>query len=440
MDMFELNRKREMENNAPLASKMRPDRLEDYFGQDHIVGVGKPLYRMVKADRLSSLILYGPPGSGKTTLAKIIANETDMEFQEISAVVAGKKELKELIDQAESDLALYSKKTIVFIDEIHRFNKLQQDLLLPFVESGLIILIGATTENPYFEVNKALLSRCQIVELRPLSDEALKKVIERALKDKDKGYGNTPIDISDEAIDYLVRSSNRDARSALNSLEIAILTGDKKDGKIFIGPDDIRDSIIKKTSYYDKDGDSHYDIISAFIKSMRGSDPDAAIYYLARMLEAGEDIKFIARRIMILASEDIGLADPNAMNIANSCFQSINVIGMPEARIILANAVLYMALAPKSNSAYLAIDDALSFVRNGGSGDVPLYLRDAHYSGAKALDHGKGYKYPHNFKYAYVKQGYLPKNIENKSFYRPKNMGYELKLINRLNKLKEIEE
>lgn len=440
MSMFSNNSIEENKKSAPLASRLRPNNLEEYAGQEHIIGKDKPLYRMIKAKRLSSIILYGPPGTGKTTLANIIAKESNMNFAHLSAVSASKSDIMKIVDVAQKHLSMYGEKTLLFIDEIHRFNKLQQDALLPYVEEGLIILIGATTENPYFEVNKALLSRCHLLKLNPLTNDDLRKVITRALTDKENGYGNFEIEISEEAIEYLISSSHSDARALLNSLEIAILSTEKKDGKLAISIEDMRDSIIKKTSYYDKDGDSHYDTISAFIKSMRGSDPDAAIYYLAKMLVAGEEIKFIARRLMIFASEDIGLADPNAINIASSAFIAIDAVGEPEARIILSNATIYMALAPKSNSAYMAIDDAISFVKNNVPEAIPIHLKDAHYQGAKEMGHGLEYKYPHNYNYGYVDQFYLPENLRNHKFYFDKKVGYETKLNDRLKKIKEIEE
>lgn len=382
------------------------------------------------------MIFYGPPGTGKTTLANIIANMTSMDFVEISATSAGISDIKSVIDNAEKNLSMYSKRTLLFIDEIHRFNKKQQDTLLPHVENGLIVLIGATTENPYFEVNKALISRVQVLTFNRFTDEELKQMLNKALNDKVNGYGNLNIEISEQAVDYLIMTSNKEARTLLNSLEIAILSTDSKNDKIYIDLDIIKNSIIKKAAIYDKDADEHYDTISAFIKSMRGSDPNAAIYYLAKMLVAGEDIKFIARRIIIFASEDIGMADPNAMNIANSTFQSIDVVGMPESRIILANAVIYMSLAPKSNSSYMAIDEAMNFVSNHKSYDMPSYLRDNHYEAAKNLNRGIGYKYPHNFDFGYVKQYYLPKEIKDIEFYKNKNIGYEKKINERLINIK----
>lgn len=439
INMFEMNENNFLEKDSPLAAKLRPETIEEYAGQKHLLGVNMPIYRMIKAKRISSMILYGPPGTGKTTLAYIIAKSSNLLFENLSAVSASKSDIMELVDKAQKSVSMYGKKTLLFLDEIHRFNKLQQDALLPYVESGLIILIGATTENPYFEVNKALLSRCHLIKLNPLSNEDLLFVINRALSDKTKGLGELNIEIDDKAIDYLIKSSHSDARSLLNSLEIAVLSTDKKDGKIHISLEDMRNSIIQKTSYYDKDGDNHYDTISAFIKSMRGSDPDAALYYLGKMIEAGEDIKFIARRIIIFASEDVGLADSNALNVASSAFTAVNAIGMPESRIILAHAVLYMALAPKSNSSYKSIDEVLSYIRSQPPYPIPLHLKDAHYRGAKELGHGLEYKYPHNYNYGYVIQNYLPDELIGQKFYNAKRIGYESRLIERLESIKENE-
>lgn len=437
LSFFNTNKEEVLSKDSPLAARLRPESLEEYAGQKHLLDKDKPLFRMIKANRLSSLILYGPPGTGKTTLAYIIAKTSKMKYEHLSAVSASKSDIMEIVKKAEEHLGMYSEKTLLFIDEIHRFNKLQQDALLPYVEEGLIVLIGATTENPYFEVNKALLSRCHLLQLNPLSEDDLRFVMDRALQDKEQGFGNLDIEIEDEATDYLINSSHSDARTLLNSLEIAVLSTDRKDGKLIISLEDMKNSIIKKTSYYDKDGDSHYDTTSAFIKSMRGSDPDAAVYYLAKMLSAGEDIKFIARRIMIFASEDIGLADSNAINIASSAFTAIDAIGNPEARIILSHAVIYMALAPKSNSAYMAIDDAISFINSNQPYNVPVHLRDSHYSGSKELGHGLEYKYPHNYNYGYVDQTYLPDELVGMEFYKDKKVGYETKLNERLTRIKE---
>lgn len=439
LDFFEMNKEEQLNINKPLAARLRPKTLDEFVGQKHLVGKDKPLNRMIKADRLSSMIFYGPPGTGKTTLAYIIAKTTKMNYQELSATSSGVKDIKSIIQRAKENIAIYSIRTLLFIDEIHRFNKSQQDTLLPHVESGLIILIGATTENPYFEVNKALISRSQVLTLKRLEDDDLKLLIKNALSDKENGYGNKDIEIDDKAIDYLIQTSNGDARSLLNSLEIAILSTDEKNGKIILDLETIQNSIIRRAAVYDKSADEHYNTISAFIKSMRGSDPDAAIYYLAKMLYAGEDIKFIARRIIILASEDIGLADPNALNVANSAFQSIDVVGLPEARIILANAVIYMALAPKSNSAYLAINEALNFVENNRDYEIPTHLRDSHSVGYNEIPNNERYKYPHNYNYGYTNQRYLPKEISDMKFYNKKNVGYEKNINERLERIKENE-
>lgn len=439
LDFFEMNKEEQLNINKPLAARLRPKTLDEFVGQKHLVGKDKPLNRMIKADRLSSMIFYGPPGTGKTTLAYIIAKTTKMDYQELSATSSGVKDIKAVIQRAEENLSIYSIRTLLFIDEIHRFNKSQQDTLLPHVESGLIVLIGATTENPYFEVNKALISRSQVLTLKRLEDDDLRLLISNALQDKENGYGNKDIEIDDKAIDYLIQTSNGDARSLLNSLEIAVLSSDEKNGKIVLDLETMQNSIIRRAAVYDKSADEHYNTISAFIKSMRGSDPDAAIYYLAKMLHAGEDIKFIARRIIILASEDIGLADPNAMNVANSAFQSIDVVGLPEARIILANAVIYMALAPKSNSAYLAINEALNFVENNRDYEIPMHLRDSHTVGYNEIPNNEIYRYPHDYNYGYTNQRYLPKEIADIKFYNKKNVGYEKNINERLERIKENE-
>ncbi|MDO4605131.1 MAG: replication-associated recombination protein A [Helcococcus sp.] len=439
LDFFEINKEEQLNINKPLASRLRPKTLEEFVGQKHLVGKDKPLNRMIKADRLSSMIFYGPPGTGKTSLAYIIAKTTKMDYQELSATSSGVKDIKAVVQRAEENLSIYSIRTLLFIDEIHRFNKSQQDTLLPHIESGLIVLIGATTENPYFEVNKALISRSQVLTLNRLEDDDLRLLIANALSDKENGYGYKDIEIDERAIDYLIQTSNGDARSLLNSLEIAVLSTDEKNGKIILDLETMQNSIISKAAVYDKSADEHYNTISAFIKSMRGSDPNAAIYYLAKMLHAGEDIKFIARRIIILASEDIGLADPNAINIANSAFQSIDVVGLPEARIILANAVIYMALAPKSNSAYLAINDALNFVENNKDYEIPIHLRDSHSVGYTEIPNHERYKYPHDYNYGYTNQIYLPKEITDINFYNKKNIGYEKNINERLERIKENE-
>lgn len=429
MDLFDYMREQNKETSGPLASRMRPTTLDEVVGQQHIVGKDKLLYRAIKADKLSSIIFYGPPGTGKTTLAKVIAHTTSAEFMQINATSAGKKDMEEVVEQAKANQGMYQKKTILFIDEIHRFNKGQQDYLLPFVEDGTIILIGATTENPYFEVNGALLSRSVIFELKKLSADDIKTLIKRALTDKEKGMGAYDAQIDDDALDFLADVSNGDARAALTAIELGVLTTDRaEDGIIHITIDVASECIQKRVISYDKKGDNHYDTISAFIKSMRGSDPDAAVYYLARMLYAGEDVKFIARRIMILASEDIGNADPMAMVVALSAAAAVERVGMPEAQIILSQAVTYMACAPKSNAAYNAISEAMRVVKETKTPPVPAHLQDAHYGAAEKLGHGVGYKYAHDYPNHYVKQQYLPDGLTDQVFYKPSDIGYEAKI------------
>ncbi|CCZ03606.1 replication-associated recombination protein A [Bovifimicola ammoniilytica] len=418
MDLFEYMRNNAKSKESPLASRMRPEKLEEMVGQKHILGENKLLYRAIKADKLSSVIFYGPPGTGKTTLAKVIANTSDSEFRQINATVAGKKDMEEVVNAAKDSLGMYGKRTILFVDEIHRFNKGQQDYLLPFVEDGTIILIGATTENPYFEVNSALISRSTIFELKELDKEDIKILINRAISDEVKGMGAYGAKMSEDAIDFLADIANGDARTALNAVELAVLTTDRRaDGVIHIDIDTIEECVQQRNPRYDKSGDNHYDTISAFIKSMRGSDPDAAIYYLARMLNAGESVTFIARRIMICAAEDVGLADPQALVVAVSAAEAVHQLGMPEARIPLAEAVLYIANAPKGNAAYMAIDKALDFVKREPAYQIPAYLKDAHYGGAKELGHGIGYKYPHDYEGHYVEQQYLPDEIKDVKFF-----------------------
>lgn len=425
MDLFDYVREKNMDKEAPLASRMRPTTLEEVVGQQHIIGKGKLLYRAIKADKLSSIIFYGPPGTGKTTLAKVIAHTTSAEFTQINATVAGKKDMEEVVSKAKELQGMYHKKTILFVDEIHRFNKSQQDYLLPFVEDGTIILIGATTENPYFEVNSALISRSSIFELHPLDKEDIKTLLHRAVYDVEKGMGSYQAVIEDDAMEFLADISGGDARNALNAVELGILTTPRsEDGKIHLTLEVAGECIQKRVVRYDKTGDNHYDTISAFIKSMRGSDPDAAVYYLAKMLYAGEDIKFIARRIMICASEDVGNADPMALTVAVSAAQAVERIGMPEAQIILSQAVLYVATAPKSNSATNAIFDAMESVKQKRT-TVPSHLQDAHYKGSKNLGHGVGYRYAHDYPDHYVKQQYLPDEIQGETFYKPSENGHE---------------
>lgn len=436
MDLFDYMREKEQEKESPLASRMRPSTLEEVVGQQHIIGRDKLLYRAIKADKLNSVIFYGPPGTGKTTLAKVIANTTSAEFKQINATVAGKKDMEEVVRQAKDLQGMYGKKTILFIDEIHRFNKGQQDYLLPFVEDGTVILIGATTENPYFEVNGALLSRSSIFELKPLEKEDIKTLLRRAVNDTDKGLGSFHAVIDEDALEFLADMSGGDARNALNAVELGVLTTERsEDGIIHITMDVASECIQKRAVNYDKRGDNHYDIISAFIKSMRGSDPDAAVYYLAKMLYAGEDVKFIARRIMICASEDVGNADPMALTVAVSAAQAVERIGMPESQIILSQAVTYVACAPKSNSAVNAISAANNAVRTYQT-SVPSHLRDAHYKGAGKLGHGIGYKYAHDYPGHYVDQQYLPDEIKDARFYEPGDLGYEKNIKEYLQKIR----
>ena len=429
MDLFDYMRANTMEKESPLASRMRPTTLDEVVGQKHIIGKDKLLYRAIKADKLGSVIFYGPPGTGKTTLAKVIANTTSARFEQINATVAGKKDMEEIVKNAKDSIGMYGQKTILFVDEIHRFNKSQQDYLLPFVEDGTITLIGATTENPYFEVNNALLSRSRIFELKPLEKQDIRELVMRAVYDTEKGMGTYSADITDEAADFLADVANGDARAALNAVELGILTTDKSDdGKIHITIDVAVECIQKRVVRYDHDGDNHYDTISAFIKSMRGSDPDAAVYYLARMLYAGEDVKFIARRIMICASEDVGNADPNALVVAVSAAQAVERIGMPESQIILSQAAAYVATAPKSNAAYMGIAKAMKTVADTRTMPVPAHLQDRHYKGAEKLGHGLGYKYAHDYPNHYVTQQYLPDGVEGMRFYEPSENGYEKKI------------
>ena len=437
MDLFEYMREQSKEDESPLASRLRPKTLDEVVGQQHIIGKGKLLYRAIKADKLGSIIFYGPPGTGKTTLAKVIANTTSAEFLQINATSAGKKDMEEVIEKAKNNAGMYGKKTILFVDEIHRFNKGQQDYLLPFVEDGTIILIGATTENPYFEVNGALISRSRIFELKSLQTKDIKELILRAVNDKERGMGSYNAKIDDDALEFLADMANGDARAALNAIELGILTTDRgEDGIIHITLEVAGECIQKRPVRYDKTGDKHYDTISAFIKSMRGSDPDAAVYYLARMLYAGEDVKFIARRIMICAAEDVSNADPQALVVAVSAAQAVERLGMPEGRIVLAQAAAYVASAPKSNSAIMAIDDAMASVQNEKISGVPNHLKDAHYKSAGKLGHGNGYKYAHDYPNHYVEQQYLPDELVGRKFYVPSENGYEKNIREYFDKIK----
>lgn len=435
MDLFTYVKEKNLKKESPLASRLRPETLDEVVGQQHIIGKDKLLYRAIMADKLGSIIFYGPPGTGKTTLAKVIANTTSANFTQLNATRAGKKDMEEVVDQAKDLLGMYGKKTILFVDEIHRFHKGQQDYLLPFVEDGTLVLIGATTENPYFEVNGALLSRSVLFELKPLAKEDIKVLIDKALGDKERGLGSYNAYIDEDAKDFLADIAGGDARAALNAIELGVLSTKAEEGRVHINLEIAQECIQKRVIRYDKDADWHYDVISAFIKSMRGSDPDAAVYYLAKMLYAGEDIRFIARRIIICASEDVGNADPNALSVAVAAAQAVERIGMPEARIILAQAVTYIAGAPKSNASYLAVDRALESVKNKRT-TVPSHLQDSHYKGAAKLGHGIGYRYAHDYPNHYVKQQYLPDEISKEIFYQPTENGYEKKIKERLDFLK----
>lgn len=436
MNIFEMQYESSIKKKGPLAERMRPKSLSDFVGQEHIVGEGKILNRAIEADKLTSAIFYGPPGTGKTTLARIIAENTYNNFTTLNAVTSGIKDIKEKISYAVDELSLYNKRTILFIDEIHRFNKAQQDALLPYVENGTIILIGATTENPYFEVNQALISRSLVFEFRKLTSEDIKKALKKALNDKEKGYGNKNVVIDEDALNHIVENSNGDVRKALSALELGVETTKEKDGEIIFDINVAVECIQRKKIEYDKNGDSHYDTISAFIKSMRGSDPDAAVFWLAKMIKAGEDPKFIARRIIICASEDVGNADPRALEVAVNAFKAMEIIGFPEGRITLAQAVIYVACAPKSNSSYVAIDRAMDAVEKH-SLEVPVHLKDSHYKGAEKLGRGVSYKYPHDYEKFYVDQSYLPETLKNARFYEPKESGYEGKIKRFLEYLKQ---
>lgn len=440
MDMFELLAEKQLEKNAPLAERMKPETLAEFYGQEAIVGQGKLLTKMIETDRLGSLLLYGPPGSGKTSLAKIVANTTKATFVSLNAVTAGVKDIRATVDKAMDDLAMYHKKTVLFVDEIHRFNKAQQDALLPYVENGTVVLIGATTENPYFEVNSALLSRSTVFRLETLNINVLMDIMKRALADERKGLGIYDIHISEETLEYIAHMSSGDARRALNILEMAVLSKLGLEETIEISITDIQESLQMKSSLYDKGGDHHYDIVSAFIKSMRGSDPDAALFYLGKMIYSGEDPKFIARRIIICASEDVGNADPMALVVANNAAQALNFIGMPEGRIVLAQAVTYVATAPKSNASYLGINQVLNDIETEDTGSVPYNLRDGtslklerKYTGDESSE---PYKYPHDYTHGYVPQQYLPSAIKNKRYYLPKQIGYENNIARYLSETK----
>ena len=438
MDLFDLMREDTMKNESPLASRLRPQTLDEIVGQQHIIGKNKLLYRAIKADKLSSIILYGPPGTGKTTIARVIANTTSAVFTQINATSAGKKDMEQVVSSAKDTRGMFGKKTILFIDEIHRFNKGQQDYLLPFVEDGTLILIGATTENPYFEVNSALLSRSVIFELKPLTPEDIRTLIMRAVYDTERGMGAYGAEIDEDAADFLAEISGGDARRALNAVELGVLTTEPStDGKIHITMEVASECIQRNAVRYDKTGDNHYDTISAFIKSMRGSDPDAAVYYLAKMIDAGEDPKFIARRIMICASEDVGNADPQALQVASAAAVAVERVGMPEGSLILSQAAIYVAAAPKSNAACIAISEALDLVRQNPPAPVPAYLQDAHYGGASKLGRGIGYQYAHDYPNHYAAQQYLPDVHKDEIFYRPGDLGYEKEIKDHLDRLRE---
>jgi len=437
MDIFEFAKEQKIKKEAPLAGKMRPRNINEIVGQEDILGEGKMLRRAIEADRIGSLIFYGPPGCGKTTLAKVIANTTKAEFKQLNATIAGKKDMEEVVNEAKKEIAFSGRKTILFIDEIHRFNKAQQDYLLPFVEDGTITLIGATTENPFFEVNKALLSRSNIFRLTPLSRDNIITLIDIAVNDKERGLGAMNALIDKEAANFLADISDGDARVALNAVELAIMTTQRsEDGRIHITLDVAGECVQKRTLKYDKDGDNHYDTISAFIKSMRGSDPDAAEYYLVRMIEAGESVTFIARRMMIFASEDVGNADPMALNVAVSAALAVERVGLPEANLILSQAAIYLACAPKSNSVTVALSEASEALRTSGNLSIPPKLRDAHYESAKELGHGVDYKYPHDYEDHYVKEEYLPYELKGMNFYKPGDLGYENKIKEHFKKIK----
>ncbi|HET7578001.1 MAG TPA: AAA family ATPase [Bacillales bacterium] len=434
MDLFDFDTK----EKGPLASRMRPRTLDEFTGQEEIVGEGRLLRRSIEADQLSAMIFFGPPGTGKTTLARIIANTTSAFFEQLNAVTSGVSDIRKITESARERLKMNEQKTVLFIDEIHRFNKSQQDALLPFVEDGTIILIGATTESPMFEINPALLSRSRLFRFEPLTDDHIRNIILKTLKDEERGFGGYDIDLDEEALEHLVNVADGDARSALNAIELAVLTTNPNEsGTIHITLEVAEESIQQRVLQYDKKGDNHYDTISAFIKSMRGSDPDATLYWLAKMIYAGEDPRFIARRIYVHAAEDIGIADPNALLVAQAAAYAVEFIGLPEARIPLAEAALYVATAPKSNAVVVGIDKAMKAVRQEKSGQVPVHLRDTHYKGSDQLGHGKGYQYPHDFENGYVPQQYLPDPMMRKTFYKPTGRGYEKTVSKRLDYFSE---
>lgn len=424
------------EKKEPLASRLRPRTLDEFVGQEEIVGEGTLLRKAIVEDRVPSMILFGPPGSGKTSLAFVIANITKASWERLSAVTAGVAEVRKVIERARERRKM-GEKTILFIDEIHRFNKAQQDALLPAVEDGTVVLIGATTENPFFEVNSPLLSRCRIYMLKPLSEDEVRRILVRALEDKERGLGAEKIILEENTLDLIASLSNGDARIALNLLEMAFENAPVEEGLKKITKRLVEEASQKRFIYYDRAGDYHYDTISAFIKSLRGSDPDAALYYLARMIKAGEDPKFIARRMVIFASEDIGNADPQALIVATAAFQAVQFVGLPEARLNLAQAAIYLATAPKSNSVIKAIDEALKDLEKEPPYPVPKHLRDSHYPGAKRLGHGRGYKYPHHYREGYVEQEYFPSEKKRKIYYLPKEVGFEKEIKRRVEKMRK---
>lgn len=435
MDLFEQSAANRLRREAPLAARMRPETLADFAGQEHLVGPGKLLRRVIETDRLSSMIFHGPPGTGKTTLARVIANTTKCAFEQLNAVTSGVADIRRVLQEAAERLGMYGKRTILFIDEIHRFNKSQQDALLPAVEDGTVIFVGATTENPFFEVNSPLISRARIFRLEPLSDEEMAEIARRALSDRERGLGNFRVDLGSDALAHLIRVADGDARSLLNAIELAVLSTEPDSGGVrHITLEIAADSIQSRALRYDKSGDNHYDTISAFIKSMRGSNPDAAVYWLARMISSGEDPRFIARRLVIHAAEDVGNADPQALLVATAAAQAVEFVGLPEAQIPLAQAAIYIAAAPKSNASCTAIHAAMQDVQNEKAMAVPAHLRDASYKGAERLGHGKGYLYPHDFPGHYVEQVYLPENVRDQVYYHPSGNGYEAVLKERLAK------
>ena len=437
MDLFDYQRQQNLKKTAPLAARMRPENLAEFIGQEHIVGKGTLLYRAIQADKLTSIILYGPPGTGKTTLARIIANTTKSHFTQLNATTSGIKDIKQTVEEAKAALGVTGARTILFIDEIPRFNKTQQDALLPHVEDGTIILVGATTENPYFEVNKALVSRSVIFELKHLSQADIEALLRRAIADREKGLGVYSLAVTDEAVAFLADQANGDARAALNAIELAALTTDPApDGRVHVDLAVAEACIQKRALNYDRDGDNHYDTISAFIKSMRGSDPDAAVYYLARMLYAGEDPKFIARRIVICASEDVGNADPHALQVAVAAFRAVEVIGLPECQLNLSQAAIYVACAPKSNASTSAIGRAFEDVQHRQISGVPMHLRDAHYKSAGDLGRGEGYMYAHDYPGNFVPQQYLPDELADAVYYQPSENGVEKKIKESLQRLR----